>query len=301
MTTGELLPLAFTHLDACASIFVAAFSEQPCNQPWTHDAARERLKEILDSPKALGLVYARPDGEALGFALGFARQRADGRTFVLDELCVAPEARRRGVATRLLSCLHDNLAGMGVDRVLVETFADTPAEAFYRKGGYNEASGKTMVKRLRVRREGEPLDRTRKLPGASVEVKPIGHVRTDAEKVPTSFRDSEVEGKLEIHEPYRDALTGIEPGQRIVVIFHFHESPAFSERHLRQTPPHLRETNRSVGVFGICSPVRPNPIGMSVVEVLDVHGTTLRVKGLDMRDGTPILDIKPFLPPVPTR
>jgi tRNA (adenine37-N6)-methyltransferase len=83
-----------------------------------------------------------------------------------------------------------------------------------------------------------------------------------------------------------------------VVIFVFHESPAFSDDLLRQTPPHRRRLSQredgSMGVFSICSPVRPNPIGMSIVEVLGVEGTTLRVRGLGMRDGTPILDIKPW-------
>jgi tRNA (Thr-GGU) A37 N-methylase len=48
-----------------------------------------------------------------------------------------------------------------------------------------------------------------------------------------------------------------------------------------------------MGIFSICSPIRPNPIGLSVVEVLEVNGSDLRVRGLDMIDGTPILDLKP--------
>lgn len=134
-----------------------------------------------------------------------------------------------------------------------------------------------------------------------IELEPIGFVRTEAEKVPRSWRVSEVEGTLEIEEAYREGLADIEPGQRIVVIFYFHESPSFSERLLRQTPPHRRDAGRSMGVFSICSPVRPNPVGMSVVEVLGVEGTTMRVRGLDMRDGTPILDIKPHLEDERTR
>lgn len=132
-----------------------------------------------------------------------------------------------------------------------------------------------------------------------IELEPIGFVRTDAETVPRNFRVSDVEGTLEIDERYAEGLREIEAGQRIVVIFVFHESPVFSPDLLRQTPPHRRgESSRadgSMGVFSICSPVRPNPVGMSIVEVLGAEGTNLRVKGLDMRDGTPILDIKPWL------
>ena len=129
----------------------------------------------------------------------------------------------------------------------------------------------------------------------TIEMEPIGFVRTDVEKVPRNFRVSEVEGTLEIGESYAEGLADVEPGQRIVVIFHFHESPAFSPDLLRQTPKVPRSDKEKMGIFSICSPVRPNPVGMSILDVLGVEGTTLRVRGLDMRDGTPILDIKPWL------
>jgi tRNA-Thr(GGU) m(6)t(6)A37 methyltransferase TsaA len=129
----------------------------------------------------------------------------------------------------------------------------------------------------------------------TIEMEPIGFVRTDVQKVPRNFRVSEVEGMLEIVGSYAEGLADVEPGQRIVVIFHFHESPTFSPDLLRQTPKVPRSDKEKMGIFSICSPVRPNPVGMSILDVLGVEGTTLRVRGLDMRDGTPILDIKPWL------
>jgi tRNA-Thr(GGU) m(6)t(6)A37 methyltransferase TsaA len=120
---------------------------------------------------------------------------------------------------------------------------------------------------------------------------PIGHVRHEAASVPRHWSVSDVEGELVIDERYLDGLADIEPGQRIVVLFQFDRSPAFTPAHLRQTPPHR---NSPLGVFSICSPVRPNPIGLSVVEVLERNGSVLRVRGLDMYDRTPILDIKPY-------
>ncbi len=126
----------------------------------------------------------------------------------------------------------------------------------------------------------------------SIELTPIGFVRVEAEEVPRSWRRSELEGTLIIDEEYVEGLADMEPGQRIVVIFNFHRSPAFSAELLRQTPPH---TGKKTGIFSICSPVRPNPIGMSVLEVLGVEGANVGVKGLDMHDGTPILDIKPYI------
>ena len=126
----------------------------------------------------------------------------------------------------------------------------------------------------------------------SVELRPIGFVRTDAEDLPRHWSVSDVEGTLVIDEEYSEGLRDIEAGQRIVVIFHFHRSPQFSPDLLRQTSGH---DGREAGVFSICSPVRPNPIGMSVVEVLGTRGASIDVRKLDMLDGTPILDIKPHI------
>ncbi len=126
----------------------------------------------------------------------------------------------------------------------------------------------------------------------SIVLKPIGIVRVEVEEVPRNWRRSDLEGTLDLEEQYLEGLRDIEAGQRIVVIFNFHRSPEFCKELLRQTPRH---TGRETGIFSICSPVRPNPIGMSVLEVLAVEGASVRVKGLDMLDGTPILDIKPHL------
>ncbi len=126
----------------------------------------------------------------------------------------------------------------------------------------------------------------------SIELEPIGVARVEVEKIPRHWSISEVEGALVIDDKYLEGLSDIEQGQRIVVIFNFHRSPEFSAELLRQTPPH---TGKKTGIFSICSPVRPNPVGMSVLEVLGVEGASVRVKGLDMLDGTPILDIKPYI------
>jgi tRNA-Thr(GGU) m(6)t(6)A37 methyltransferase TsaA len=126
----------------------------------------------------------------------------------------------------------------------------------------------------------------------SITLAPIGVAHTEAEHVPRHWTASELEGTLDIDEAFREGLCDIQPGQRIVVLFVFDRSPRFEPRHLRQTPP-SRSDRR--GVFSICSPLRPNPIGLSVLTVLSIEGTRLTVRGLDMLDGTPILDLKPHV------
>jgi tRNA-Thr(GGU) m(6)t(6)A37 methyltransferase TsaA len=125
----------------------------------------------------------------------------------------------------------------------------------------------------------------------AVVFEPIGYVRTDATDLPRHWSVSDVEGDLVIDAPYLAGLDGIEAGKRIVVLFHFHERAPFSLDALQQRPPHAQGQKK--GVFATCSPYRPNAIGLSVVTVLERQGTTIRVKGIDMRNNTPILDIKP--------
>jgi len=123
-----------------------------------------------------------------------------------------------------------------------------------------------------------------------IKLKPIGYVKTDAKKIPRHHTVSDVKGQIIINEEYKEGLKDIKPGDRIVVIFYFDKSPEFNSSYLVQKPPHR---DREFGVFSTCSPVRPNPIGMSVLDVLDVKDNIIYVKGIDMFDKTPVLDIKP--------
>ncbi|NPA39798.1 MAG: tRNA (N6-threonylcarbamoyladenosine(37)-N6)-methyltransferase TrmO [Thermodesulfobacteria bacterium] len=121
--------------------------------------------------------------------------------------------------------------------------------------------------------------------------KPIGYVRTKAKELPRHWSYSQIEGELVIKPEYVPGIKDIKPGDRIVVIFCFHKSPPFTMDKLIQHPPHKSEPK---GVFSLCSPYRPNPIGLSVLDVIDVKDNIIKVKRIDMFDGTPILDIKPF-------
>ena len=127
----------------------------------------------------------------------------------------------------------------------------------------------------------------------NVILKPIGIVHTAETQMPRHHTRSDVEGTLEIDEQYLEGMRDIKAGDRLIVLFHFSQSPPFTPERLVQNPPHH---DKAKGVFSICSPVRPNPIGMDIVEVMGVERNVIRARRLDMRDGTPILDVKPFFP-----
>ncbi|HZR64486.1 MAG TPA: tRNA (N6-threonylcarbamoyladenosine(37)-N6)-methyltransferase TrmO [Terriglobales bacterium] len=128
-------------------------------------------------------------------------------------------------------------------------------------------------------------------------MRPIGFVRSsyrDTKEIPKGFGVThEAEGVLEILPEFAAGLKDLEGFSHLFVLWAFHRSEGFE---LVGRPP---IDNREHGVFATRSPRRPNPIGLTVVEVLGRDGPRVRVKGVDMLDGTPILDIKPYMSSIP--
>ena len=128
-------------------------------------------------------------------------------------------------------------------------------------------------------------------------MQPIGYVKSPyakTQEIPKGLgAKHETEGVLEIRAEFEGGLKDIEGFSHLFVIWAFDRSEGFS---LEVTPP---TDDRPHGVFATRSPRRPNPIGLTVVELLGREGASLRVRGIDMLDGTPILDIKPYLSAVP--
>lgn len=126
---------------------------------------------------------------------------------------------------------------------------------------------------------------------------PIGFVRSAYQRttdVPKGFgARHDAEGVLDVRPEFEDGLTDIEGFSHLYVIWVFDRSDGFE---LLGVPP---TDDRAHGVFATRSPKRPNPIGLTVVELLRRDGCRLHVRGIDMLDGTPILDIKPYLSSVP--
>jgi tRNA-Thr(GGU) m(6)t(6)A37 methyltransferase TsaA len=103
----------------------------------------------------------------------------------------------------------------------------------------------------------------------------------------------EAEGILEILPEFELGLTDLEGFSHLFVLWVFDRSEGFE---LLGTPP---VDNRPHGVFATRSPRRPNPIGLTVLELLRRDGRFVHVRGVDMLDGTPVLDIKPYLSSIP--
>jgi tRNA (adenine37-N6)-methyltransferase len=126
---------------------------------------------------------------------------------------------------------------------------------------------------------------------------PIGHARTPygdtsaIPKGPGAMHDAE--GVLELRPELEAGLQDIEGFSHLYVLWVFDRSEGYT---LLSTPP---TDDRPHGVFSTRSPRRPNPIALTVVRLEGRSGNRLRVRGVDMLDGTPILDIKPYLSSIP--
>ncbi len=129
--------------------------------------------------------------------------------------------------------------------------------------------------------------------------KPIGVIRTpfkDAEGVPiqpTAARG--VKGIVEVYPEYAEGLKDLEGFSHIILIYHFH----LIKTCRLLVVPYLDSEVR--GVFATRAPARPNPIGISIVRLLRIEGNVLHVEDVDIVDGTPLLDIKPYVPQFDSR
>ncbi len=123
-------------------------------------------------------------------------------------------------------------------------------------------------------------------------LRPIGVVRNELRRGVSAPRARAPRSVIELRPELAEGLDGLAPGQDLVIVFAFHQSagPAPLRQH-RQGDPQ----EPLLGVFSLRSPHRPNPLGLTTVRVLEVEGNRLVVAGLDAYDGTPVLDIKPYV------
>jgi len=130
------------HLDDCARLFMSAFNAEPWNDKYTPDTAKKQLDWHLRVPGCVGLVSVT-DG-VVAFAIGYQEPTDVGDVFHLSIFCVRSDVQRTGVGSRLLNRLEERLSKSGVNTIYLGTNKGTPAEAFYRKHGY-EVSDEEIV------------------------------------------------------------------------------------------------------------------------------------------------------------
>ena len=133
-----------------------------------------------------------------------------------------------------------------------------------------------------------------KPPGMAL--KAIGVVRNEVKQKPArGFNWREVVSQISIDSHLAEALDGLDDFSHIIVLYWMHQATD-SQKMAIKVHPRGRQDISSVGLFASRSPYRPNPLGKTTVRLLERRGNILRVAGLDAIDGTPVVDIKPYIP-----
>jgi tRNA-Thr(GGU) m(6)t(6)A37 methyltransferase TsaA len=123
---------------------------------------------------------------------------------------------------------------------------------------------------------------------------PIGTIHSpfkETSKMPIQPRGAlGIEGHVELKPKYQDGLRDLDGFSHIILLYHFHRASGY---HLT-IKPFLDHENR--GLFATRAPQRPNQIGLSVVQLVRIEANIIQIKNIDILDGTPLLDIKPYIP-----
>jgi tRNA-Thr(GGU) m(6)t(6)A37 methyltransferase TsaA len=122
---------------------------------------------------------------------------------------------------------------------------------------------------------------------------PIGVIHslfTDKSQTPIQASRSQAVGQVEVYPEFVGGLLDVEGFSHIILLYVFHCSSGYALRVKPFLDDHLR------GLFATRHPCRPNPVGLSVVRLLERRGAILEIEGVDVLDGTPLLDIKPYVP-----
>ncbi len=123
--------------------------------------------------------------------------------------------------------------------------------------------------------------------------KPIGYIKSpyrDVKNMPKSTRESgDVEAEIIIKEEYLESMSSMKASEEYMVLFYFHKSKGFNQR----VP--FMGNGPIKGLFSTHAPQRPNPIGVSTIKIVEIKDNVIKFKGVDMLDGTPVLDIKDIL------
>ena len=120
--------------------------------------------------------------------------------------------------------------------------------------------------------------------------KPIGYIKSkyeDVHDMPKGPKESgDTVAEMIINEEYLESMSSMKAGEEYMVLFHFHKSEGFKQR----VP--FRGDGPIKGLFSTHAPNRPNPIGVSIIKIKEIDGNVIKFYGVDMLNGTPVLDIK---------
>ena len=128
----------------------------------------------------------------------------------------------------------------------------------------------------------------------SINITPIGIIKTpfnDLKGMPIQPSGAaKISGTIIINKEYEQGLSDLEGFSHIILLYHFHQSQGYN----LMVTPFMDDQQR--GLFSTRAPRRPNPIGLSIVQLIERKGNQISIQGIDVLNGTPLIDIKPYVP-----
>ena len=128
----------------------------------------------------------------------------------------------------------------------------------------------------------------------SINIAPIGIIETpfdDLKGMPIQPSGAEkIQGTVIIDKEYEEGLSDLEGFSHIILLYHFHKSKGYN----LMVKPFMDDQQR--GLFSTRAPRRPNPIGLSIVQLINIDNNKISIQGIDVLNGTPLIDIKPYVP-----
>lgn len=143
---GEMVPITVETVEQCIELYISVFNSDPWNETWTYTSAKERLTDLLDTPKFLGFLLYEKDN-LIGFIAGNSKKSYAGLTFYLAELCINNRIQGKGYGTKLLLSLEEELQKRDIQNLYLLTANGGAAETFYLKNGYETNENRIVMRK----------------------------------------------------------------------------------------------------------------------------------------------------------
>ncbi|KZE69151.1 GNAT family acetyltransferase [Fictibacillus phosphorivorans] len=144
--TETIVPFTTDNIEPCIQLYMNVFNSSPWNEAWTYESAKERLTDLVHTPKFLGFLLYE-DNDLIGFIAGNGKQSYSGLTFYLAELCINSQIQGKGYGSKLLQHLENELKKRKIQSLYLLTANGGLAEAFYLKNNYQINEHRLVVKK----------------------------------------------------------------------------------------------------------------------------------------------------------
>ncbi|RST60252.1 GNAT family N-acetyltransferase [Siminovitchia terrae] len=145
--TEKIIPITNEKIEKCIELYINVFNSGPWNETWTYQTAKERLTDLMLTPKFLGFLLYENDN-LIGFIAGNSKKTFTGLTFYIAEFCINNQIQGKGYGSKLLLYLEEELTKRDIYSIYLLTATGGHAEAFYLKNNYSINVDRIVMKKI---------------------------------------------------------------------------------------------------------------------------------------------------------